>query len=190
LFIQVTASCGFGSASASVTIYPSNDRAGPCPTGNCEGNVGHPINLTNGNVWMQQRDYSLPGLGGGLEVVRTWNSLWPNISPPFLIGMFGRSWIGNYEERLVVVAGKPLEYWRGDGSNWSFLWNDVGNNWYLAAPANQRATIVFDAGTGLYTLTFLDGSRRIFNNAGYLTTILDRNGNQTTITLNGSNKIT
>jgi hypothetical protein len=128
LSIQVTATCGFGSASGSVTIYPSNDRAGPCPDGNCEGNVGHPINLTNGNVWVAQRDYSLPGLGGGLEVVRTWNSLWPGISPPFLIGMFGRSWVGNYEERLVNVAGKPLEYWRGDGSNWSFLWNASGNN--------------------------------------------------------------
>ena len=69
----------------------------------CQVQAGAPINLTNGNVWVQERDYSLPGLGGGLELVRTWNSLWQWSSPtmPGQAGMFGNSWRSTYEEMLT-----------------------------------------------------------------------------------------
>jgi hypothetical protein len=43
---------------------------------------GDAINITNGNVWIQHRDYSVPGLGGGLELVRTWNSLYGTAAVP------------------------------------------------------------------------------------------------------------
>jgi len=46
---------------------------GVCPSGaSCI--AGHPINLTNGSVYIPQHDYSGPGLGGGLELSRVWNS--------------------------------------------------------------------------------------------------------------------
>ena len=40
-------------------------NAGPyCPS------KGEPVNVTNGNVWLEQRDYFLPGPGESLELNR------------------------------------------------------------------------------------------------------------------------
>ena len=75
--------------SATVTVLPKGWNPPPSvnpadlgPCKNCLNQAGHPINLTNGNVWIQQRDYSNPGIGGGLELVRTWNSLLQDAGPP------------------------------------------------------------------------------------------------------------
>src|SRR5262249_39739582 len=49
---------------------------GPCPK--CmAGAVGHPISLATGDTYIEQSDVSIPGLGGGLTLGRTWNSIWP-----------------------------------------------------------------------------------------------------------------
>lgn len=160
---------------------------GPCK--NCEVNVGGPINTTNGNTWIQQADYSLPGLGGGIVVARTWNSLWQSSSPITQAGMFGDSWRSTYEEQLQVLNGGAVQYWRSDGSAWLFGFDSVNNAYTLLTPPDERATLTFDSGTTLFTLTFLDGSKHIFNNSGFLTAVVDRNGNQTTVTYDASNRI-
>src|SRR5215831_125780 len=71
--------------------YPTNFPNMPCFE--CEAKASQPVNLTTGNVWVEQRDYSLPGLGGGLALQRTWNSFW-NFGRDAMpqIGMFGDSW--------------------------------------------------------------------------------------------------
>ncbi len=46
---------------------PSQDPDGPCPTGNCSG-AGQPINVTNGNTYIPQQDYFMPGIGRWLHV--------------------------------------------------------------------------------------------------------------------------
>src|SRR4029077_15429724 len=62
---------GTGSASEP----PQNDPNGPCPT--CNGaSGGPPINFLNGDTYIPQTDYTVPGLGGGISLTRTWNSLW------------------------------------------------------------------------------------------------------------------
>lgn len=172
---------------AAVTVNPgfSDPDLGRC--GDCNATAGLPINLTNGNVWVQQSDYSLPGLAGGIEIARTWNSKWEISSPLEVSGMFGRGWRSTYEERLVT--GTVLKYWRADGSLWQFLYDSVSQTYTLIAPTHERATLAFDSGTTLFTLTFADGTKKQFNNAGYLTALIDRNGNQTTIAYDGSNRI-
>lgn len=40
--------------------------------------AGKPINLATGDTYIIQPDIRVPGLGGGLSVVRTWNSAWPD----------------------------------------------------------------------------------------------------------------
>ena len=149
---------------------------GPCK--HCMGQAGAPINLGSGNVWVQQRDYTLSGLGGGLEVVRTWNSLWEDVDPyGGLDNMFGYAWRSNYDERLAPWS-TYTKYWRGDGSVWTFSYNSVTHVYALVNPTDEHASLVLDSVTTKYTLTFADGSKKVFNNPGYLIAIVDRNGNQ------------
>lgn len=185
--ITVTITATYGvSASALITVVSGTDSG---PSHQCEIAAAQPINLSNGNVYIQERDYSLPGLGG-IELSRIWNSLWliDHASAPW--GMFGNSWRSTYEETLAAPNVDPLIYTRGDGGTWIFHFDSTSNTYSLVTPVDQRASLTFSSVTQLYTLTFLDGSKKIFNNNGLLTAVLDRNGNQTSITYNASNNIT
>ena len=157
----------------------------------CNKNVGNPINLTNGNVWIQQRDYSIPGLGGGLQLARTWNSQLGAAGPPNVAGLFGNGWRSTYEETLVGpdYSNNTLLYWRGDGSAWTFAYNSTLGTYSLASPPNKRAHLVTNP-TGGFTLTFPDGTQKIFNSQDLLASITDRNNNQTTLAYDSSNRLT
>ncbi len=166
-----------------------------CP--NCNGNkgggsIGAPINITNGNTYIQQRDLSIPGLGGGLKMERTWNSMWPTFLSPFQTGMFGPNWRSTYEERVFAGSGSVYSgyvlYLRADGGMWVFTAN--GSNWSLAAPASSVATLTQN-GTSTWTLAFENGEQRIFSyTSGSLTSIKDPNGNTTQLTYDASNRLT
>src|SRR6267378_2433588 len=89
-------------------------------------NVSRPIDLATGNTFIIETDISVPGLGGGLSLTRTWNSLLPRAqnSYPF---MFGSRWRSTYEERLVLQSPDFfLKYLRSDGSVWSYGVASIG----------------------------------------------------------------
>lgn len=126
----------------------------------------------------------IPGLGGGLKLTRTWNSIWPTGESAYQIGLFGPNWKSNFEERVFVGSDHYLKYARGDGSLWSFGFTGYSPQDYPeyaeAAPANESITLV--VGASYWTMTFEDGEQRLFdNNTGKLTEIIDRNGNTTTL---------
>jgi YD repeat-containing protein len=153
--------------------------------------VGAPINLTNGNVWVQQRDYSVPGLGGGLELARTWNSLSGIAEYTSYAGIFGLYWTSTYEECLTGPDSNGyLTYWRGDGGSWLFHYNSALNSYSLVSPPNARAQLVQNPVSGGFTLTLADGAQRIFNNLNRLSALIDRNNNQTTLAYNSSDLLT
>lgn len=163
-----------------------------CPTcGKYVPAGGAPINLTNGNTYIQESDVRIPGLGGGLTLERTWNSVWPASVSSFQNGMFGANWRSNYEERVFPGSGEAvnyMEYLRGDGSVWYFG-NNSGSTWTLASPANTKATLT-QSGSGPWTLTFQNGEQRVFSyTSGQLTTLVDRNGNSTQLTYDSSNRL-
>jgi RHS repeat-associated protein len=181
----VTATLGT-SSQAPVTILPLNPDSGPC--NDCKNQTGQPISVTTGNTWVQQRDYSLPGLGGGLELTRTWNSDWRNVGPLSASGIFGDSWISTYEERLDTSGSAPLKYWRSDGNLWYFQ-STGGNNYSLVFPPNYHATLTYSSATSTYTISFPEGSQRVFNGAGHLISLLDRNGNQTNVAYDAQGRL-
>ncbi len=161
-----------------------------CPK--CSGlSAGHPINLTNGNTYIEQTDVRIPGLGGGLLLQRTWNSMWPTVLSGFQTGMFGPNWRSTYEERVFAGSGSTYSgymlYLRADGGMWVFSSN--GSTWNLAAPASVIATLTQN-GTQTWTLAFQNGEQRIFSyTSGSLTSIKDRNGNTTSLSYDGSNRL-
>ncbi len=164
---------------------PPNQPDTSCP--DC-ARGGKPINFTTGNTWISQSDYAIPGLGGGLSLTRTWNSLWPLMLPVQQVGLFGDSWTSNFEERIQALAGGVVQYWKGDGGRLFYKYNSGTGTYTLTAPSDDQTTLSVNSGTGVSTILQKDGTQRLFNSAGYLTSIIDRNGNRTTIAVDPANQ--
>jgi YD repeat-containing protein len=174
-------------------IVPSGKCPPPsyCTKCNAESaSGGHPINFANGNTYIEENDLRVPGLGGGLNLSRIWNSVWPTSQGAYQVGLFGPNWRSTYEERIIPGSGDAtnyMEYAKSDGSYWYF--GTIGGGTYsVSAPANQTAMLTQNGAQ--WTLTFLNGEQRIFSYAsGLLTSIVDRNGNVTSLTYDGSSRL-
>jgi YD repeat-containing protein len=154
--------------------------------GGSNATAGRPICLLDGNTYIDQTDFNIPGLGNGLSLVRRWNSVWPSSQSAFQIGLFGPNWRSTYEERVFLGSDGYVKYARSDGRFWSF--GIGGPGWAVAAPANAGATLV--RGGTYWTLTLKSGEQRHFDiNSGSLTAIIDRNGNTTQLSYDGLNRL-
>jgi YD repeat-containing protein len=177
-------SCGAPPAAPSETCLSCN--SGRTAQGS------NPIDFATGNTYITQSDIRVPGLGGGLSLIRTWNSMLPAVqqSLPF---MFGAGWRSSYEERLIFNSPDSfLKYARGDGSTWSFSMSTEGppNMFSAVAPASDP-TMTITKGSPSWTLTSKSGEKRLFNaNSGLLVAIIDRNGNTTQLSYDASNRLT
>jgi RHS repeat-associated protein len=132
--------------------------------------VGRPVNVTNGNVYLSQTDYQLPGVGEAIVIIRAYNSISQNI------GLFGRGWTTAYDEHVVTNANNQLELTLPDGRLISFATPDF----FGQIIKNQD---------GSYIVTFKDGHVHSFNSSGKLVSLVDRNGNQTTLTYGGNGNL-
>lgn len=140
--------------------------------------ASNPINLATGDVYIDQSDVSIPGLGGGLRLTRSWNSLWPYTQSGYRTGMFGPNWRSTYEERIFTGSDGFVKYLRAEGNFWSFGYND-GTSWLPSAPTNALAVLTRSSTN--WIVTFKNGDQKLFDiNSGALTSIVDRNGNTTT----------
>lgn len=151
-----------------------------------------PINLATGNTFIQENDVRIPGLSGGLSLVRTWNSKWPSSQSALQVGLFGPNWRSTYEEQVFIGGDYYIKYSRGDGSFWSFgTASSTPGTWVLAAPQDVTATLTTPSiATPYWTITFQNGEQRRFDGtSGMLTAIIDRNGNTTSLTYDGSNRL-
>lgn len=150
-----------------------------------------PINLSSGNTYIIESDISVPGLGGGLKLTRTWNSMFPAMQNTYST-MFGINWRSTYEERLIFYSSDLLlKYARGDGSVWSFalIATSPNNKYETVAPGNDTTTIT--QGAQALTMLFKSGEQRTFDlNSGLLLSIIDRNGNTTQLSYDSQNRLT
>jgi YD repeat-containing protein len=152
--------------------------------------AGLPIALGDGSTYIEQTDVRLPGLGGGLSLVRTWNSVWPSTQILSQIGMFGPNWRSTFEERVFVGGDRYIKYARSNGSFWSF--GVGGGSWVLAAPKNGPSVTltVPQVSSANWTLNFKSGEKRVFDGTtGQLLSITDRNGNITQLTYDTSHRL-
>jgi YD repeat-containing protein len=180
----------YGPGQGPYSYVIATQTTGCHPPCNCPGSAGtaqSPVSLASGDTYIKQVDVTLPGLGGGLSLTRTWNSVWPPLLAVYSNGMFGPYWRSTYEEQIVTPADHYIRYLRGDGTAWVFGGSGSGQ-FQVAAPANIPATLF--AGTSNLVLTFQNGEQRQFNrSSGLLTSIIDRNGNTTQLTYDNSNRL-
>jgi len=172
---------GGACSSATVTLYILGDGENDGAT-SCNTHIGEPVNVTNGNMFVEQSDYALPGVGPALAVARTYNS---NSQKT---GLFGRGWTTEYDEGLDVYDGNLVRLNRSDG-----------RAIYFGRPVNSTSQMLFslakDFHDGLsqngsgFTLTLKNGGVHQFNTLGKLISLIDRSGNQTTLNYDAAGKL-
>jgi YD repeat-containing protein len=153
-----------------------------------------PVDLATGDTYFTETDIKVPGLGGGLALTRTWNSI-PLGSD---LGIFGPHWTSNFEESVYASSDGYVYYLRGEGSAWAFGftgWDGFGNPTYApAGPANQVATIIQynqNPNNATWALLLQNGEQRVFDfNSGKLLSVTDRNGNSTSLGYDSSFRLT
>jgi RHS repeat-associated protein len=146
----------------------------------CNSKIGKPVNVTNGNMYLQQGDYKLPGIGG-LEVRRTYNS---NSNST---GLFGKGWTADYDESITSYQNALLRLTLSDGRAVFFgrSSNTTGAFTLLSPGFYGQIT----QNTNGYTVSLKGGAIHQFNTAGKLISIADRNNNQTTLAYDTSGKL-
>jgi RHS repeat-associated protein len=153
----------------------------PCQKGGGAMAVGGPVNVTNGNMYLQQTDYQLPSVGPGLNVTRTFNSKLQKE------GLFGRAWSTAYDSslkiydptfiRLNLPDGRAVYYTRPNSSS---AFTPVEKDFHNQLTQN---------GDGSFTLSVIDGGSQQFSAAGKLLSVADRYHNQTTLAYDGGGKL-
>jgi YD repeat-containing protein len=171
--------------------------------------LGKPVSIATGNTYIQDTDVSIPGLGGGLSLARQWNSLWPSADSAYQIGIFGPNWRSTYEEQVFVGSDYYFKYLMSDGAILSFgygpgaptkwtRWNgDHDPFLMLATPVSlgHSSSLGTSGGGGggasvyvrptYFSLMYGNGEEHRFDiNTGKLIALIDRNGNETSITYN------
>lgn len=154
-------------ACARGTIYVNDDDANAGAT-SCNAHVGRPINVSNGNMYLQETDYQLPGTGEAINLTRTYNS---NSSH---LNLFGRGWSSTYDEAIKTYSNASPRLFLPDGRAVDFS----GSGTFTPVQGDFHGQLVQNS-NGTYTLTLKDGSVHQFNAAGKLTSLVDRNNNQT-----------
>lgn len=138
------------------------------------GAVGQPVNVTNGNMYLQQLDYILPGAGPELDITRTYNS---NSQRP---GLFGNGWFTEYDQSVTAYDSNLARFYQADGRS-VYFGRPVGSNAALTPLEKDVHASLVQNGSNGFTLTLKDGSVREFDAAGKLISLSDRVGNQTAV---------
>src|SRR5262249_6278801 len=145
---------------ATVTLHVVGDGENNGPCDDCKGAVGSPINVSNGNMYLQQNDYQLPSVGFGISVARTYNS------DSQRVGLFGRGWSSAYDESILAYDNNLLRFNHGGGRA-IYFGRPVGSSGALIDVIGDFHAQVGQGGSGS-TLALKDGSIRQFNSVGRL----------------------
>ncbi|NOT60248.1 MAG: hypothetical protein HOP19_08480 [Acidobacteria bacterium] len=99
---------GGGTSNGTTTVGANNGMTGD------NTSVGEPVSVISGNMYLDQADFELSGLGAGLQVTRAYNSLSNRI------GLFGESWTSNLEMQALSAGPDHFFLRWGDGSGTFF----------------------------------------------------------------------
>ncbi len=143
--------------------------------------VGEPVDVTTGNMYLQQVDHVLPGAGHQIHVQRTYNSQSTST------GLFGKGWATAYDESLQIYDANTIRLKEADGRA-TYFGRSIGSSGpFLALEGDFHGQITPNAGG--YALSLKDGSVHQFNSTGRLLSLSDPNGNLTSLQYNLSGKL-
>lgn len=155
-------------ATAVIDVEGDDLDNGSCSCTEC---VGEPVRVTNGDVYLQQIDFQLPGVGPSIDVSRSYNSRSQQV------GLFGRGWSSGYDESIQTYSATFARLKAADGRATYFKRADA-NGVFLPLEGDFHGQI---GGSSGLTLTMKDGGVKQFNSAGKLLSLTDRNGNTTSL---------
>ncbi len=166
--------------SGSVATPVKETTYGPPSPSNPSANIAEPVNTATGNYYYQHTDLSLPGRGLPLVFTRTHNVQDANIGP------FGSGWTHSYNLKLIEKTGGSVEIAMGDGHH--EYYDSLGNGVYQAHDPGMFNTLIKNA-NGSFALTQKNQTRMVFNGAGRLDSINDRNGNTLSFGYDGAGNL-
>ncbi len=170
------AGCNGKAKNTETIIYKDPDDLGP----KCGPNVGEPVNIGNGNMWLQHTDFSLPG-PMSLAFTRTYNSksAWA--------GAFGSRWSHPFETNLQPFGTNTYKLMLGDGSIEYYVDNDGDGNYETMLPKDLGTTFK-KTQTG-FVRTTREGMNWEFDTSRRLVAVRDRNGNAVAVARDSSGRI-
>ena len=164
-------------ASSTTGISPAGEQQSCSTPSSC----GKPVRVVSGNMYLDQTDASMPGLGG-LEFIRSYNSVNRGDG---LYGMFGRGWFSTYERRIEILSATLLKLRQASGVVAYFADPDGDLRFDASFPRSSASWIVKQP-DGSYIRSFRAGGNELYDAAGRLTSFSDPSGNVTSLTYVGS----
>ncbi len=144
--------------------------------GGCRDNilVGKPVNAASGNVFTSQTDFTLQGIMP-INFTRYYNSKGAQIP-----GEFFSKWSHTFETRAFGWGSTIIKVINADGSIFYYQDNDDDKVYDPVLPKGIKSRVIMNPDSSMVR-EFDDGAREEFNKYSYLTAIVDRNGNRTTL---------
>ncbi|MCK4365664.1 MAG: hypothetical protein KAW45_06410 [Thermoplasmatales archaeon] len=146
------------------------------------------VNIANGNLIFTRTDleidaridlpYFVRCRTCGISIERTYNSQSVEDSP------FGIGWTHNYNVHLQEAPDETITLYDGDGSLHDFI---KSGDTYISPPGIHSTLIKNDDDT--FTLRHKHGTVSNFDMNGKLTTVVDTNENQLTMTYDGQDRL-
>ena len=167
----------------SLMISPQADELGPIP---CQAQTADPINVTNGNMYLERNDVTIPSdLGLPITFSRHYNSY-----PLYEAGALSSAWRHSYEYNinrdtlgnyvLVEASGRTVIFKRHD------LIAGVTHEIRYDPPYGIPYRFKFDTLANVFTITLLDDVKLIFQDTGLVDSLEDLSGNRIRLFYNGA----
>ncbi|MEW6602903.1 MAG: DUF6531 domain-containing protein, partial [Nitrospirota bacterium] len=151
----------------------------------CKAEVGKPVNVAVGTVSATEVDFSLRGVMS-LDFTRYHDS---KTAMSTIVRSFGRTWGNQFDARVMSYAASIYKFIEPDGT--VIYYSDPnGDKIYEADIPRDVTSILVKNADNTFTRKHQNGTTDEFNATGYITAVIDRNGNRTTLTRDTGNKLT
>lgn len=176
----------YGEAWTTFLVAAPDDIGSGGGDGSCMGEgsplVGKPVNLSNGNVFVSQNDFTLPGIMP-INFTRYYNS------KETITRGFGQYWSHSFDAKVISLSLNTYKIINPDGSR--VYYRDINvDGIYEAEFHNKGKSSLIRNIDGTYVREFPDGKKEEFNTIGYITAIKDRNGNRISLFRGSNNELT